>query len=141
MPKQSKLVSFPVRVSDEVERLFDEIIHRPWGFMGELREWIPLIDLYETREAFILEADLPGVKSEDVKVDIEGSELILQGSRSFERNHKGNKFHCQERSCGDFVRRMRLPESVDKDKVQAEFKDGVLRVLLPKTEAERGERT
>jgi len=138
MPKQSKLVSFPVRVSEEVERLFDEIIHRPWGFMGELKEWHPSIDLYETPEAFILEADLPGVKNEDVKVEIEGGDLILQGRRLFERNHKGNKFYCQERSCGDFIRRIRLPESVDRDKIKAEFKDGVLRVVVPKIK-KRGE--
>jgi HSP20 family protein len=139
MAKRDKTFSFPVRLSDEVERLFDEIIHRPWGFMGELKEWHPSIDLYETSEVYILEADLPGVKGEDVRVDVEDSDLILQGRRFFERNHKGNKFYCQERSCGDFIRRIRLPESVDRDEIKAEFKDGVLRVVVPKIKKRGGE--
>jgi len=62
MPKQDRSVSFPLRLSHEVDRLFDELIHRPWGIGRELQRWNPSIDLYETSEAFILEADLPGVK-------------------------------------------------------------------------------
>jgi HSP20 family protein len=122
-----------VRLSDEVERLFDELIHRPWGFVGELRAWNPSLDVYENPDAFILEADLPGVNSADVKVEVEGNVLTLQGKRSFQRNHESTMFFCQERSCGEFTRRITLPESVDKDKIKAEFKDGVLRVVLPKT--------
>jgi HSP20 family protein len=132
MAQHDKLFSFPVRVSDEVERLFNEIIHRPWGFAGELRAWNPSVDLYETPEAFILEADLPGVDPHDVKVEVEGKTLILQGKRSFQRNHSSETFFFQERSCGDFIRRIVLPESVDKEKITAEFKEGVLQVVLPK---------
>ena len=58
--KQNDLISFPMHLSREVERLFDEMIHRPWGFCREIRGWNPPVDLYETDEAFILEADLPG---------------------------------------------------------------------------------
>ena len=77
--KSNDLVSFPMRVSHEVERLFDEMIHRPWGFCREIRGWNPSIDLYETSEAFVLEADLPGVKEEDVTVNVENDDLELQG--------------------------------------------------------------
>ncbi len=120
------------RLSDEVDRLFDEIIHRPWGFAKRAPEWNPSLDLCETPEAFILEADLPGVKKEDVKVEVEGQELILRGERSAERGQTSERFHYQERYSGSFMRRMTLPESVDKDKIEAEFRDGVLRVILPK---------
>ncbi len=130
------MISFPLRLPQELDRLFDEIIHRPWGIAGELREWNPSIDLYETSEAFILEADLPGVNGNDVRVEVEGYNLILYGSRSFKRNHSAGRFYYQERCCGDFVRRMTLPESVDKDKIHAEFSDGVLRVILPKLKRE-----
>lgn len=139
MPKQDKTVSFPLRISQEVERLFDEIIHRPWGFTRELEGWNPSVDLYETADAFILEADLPGVKGEDVKVEVEGNDLILQGRRRLEQTRSDGKFFFQERSFGDFVRRMTLPEFVDKDTISAEFRDGVLRVTLPKVK-EKGKK-
>ena len=61
--KTTDLISFPMHLSQEVERLFDEMIHRPWGSSREIRGWNPSIDLFETRDSIILEADLPGVKS------------------------------------------------------------------------------
>lgn len=136
MPKQDRSVSFPLRLSHEVDRLFDELIHRPWGIGRELQGWNPSIDLYETSEAFILEADLPGVKGEDVKVEVKGRELILQGRRSMEQSYSDETFHYQERCMGDFVRRLVLPETVDRDKIKAEFRDGVLHVVLPKMKQE-----
>ena len=132
MPTQGKSLSFPLRLSHEVDRLFDELIHRPWGIAREMQGWNPSIDLYETSEAFILEADLPGVKGEDIKVDVEGKELILQGKRSMEESCSDGRIHYQERSCGDFVRRLALSQSVDKNKMKVEFRDGVLRLFLPK---------
>jgi len=136
MGKEDKFLSFPLRLPQELDRLFDEIIHRPWGFSGELQAWNPSVDLYETAEEFVLEADLPGVKGEDVKVEVEGSEIILQGKRSSERTRSAGRFHYQERQAGTFMRRMKLPEIVDKDKIEAVFSDGVLRVTLPKIQKE-----
>jgi HSP20 family molecular chaperone IbpA len=129
---QNDLISFPMHLSREVERLFEEMIHRPWGFCREIRGWNPSVDLYETTDAFVLEADLPGVKSEDVKVEVQNSDLILQGWRSLEKSHTNGRFHTMERSSGHFMRRMKLPETVNKEAIEAEFKDGVLRVILPK---------
>jgi HSP20 family protein len=140
MPKRDELLSFPVRLSEELERMFDEIIHRPWGLARELGPWNPSVDLYETAEAFVLEADLPGVKGGDVQVEVENDDLVLQGRRTLEQSHSDGKFHTMERCSGDFVRRMKLPESVDKETIQAEFKDGVLRVILPKMK-KRGAQT
>jgi HSP20 family protein len=98
------------------------------------------VDLYETAEAFVLEADLPGVKGEDVKVEVRNDDLILQGRRTLEQSHGDGKFHTMERCSGNFIRRMKLPESIDKETIQAEFKDGVLRVILPKMK-KRGAQT
>ena len=137
--KTDELISFPMHLPREVERLFDEIIHRPWGFCREIRGWNPSVDLYETADAFILEADLPGVKPEDVKVDIENHDLVLRGWRSLEKNYSDGQFRTMERSSGHFMRRMELPESVDKDAVKAKFHDGVLRVIIPKSKQPRGE--
>jgi HSP20 family protein len=132
MPSHSKLYSFPLRLHKELDRLFEEIIHRPWGLRTELLEWRPAVDLYETPEAFILDADLPGVRREDVKVEVEGNKLLLQGRRSSDRSYRNGRFCCQERSFGDFFREVPLPESVDKDRIKADFSAGVLRVILPK---------
>lgn len=137
--KQSELISFPMHLSREVERLFDELIHRPWGFCREIRGWNPSVDLYETPDAFILEADLPGVKPDDVTVAIENHELVLRGSRSLEKNYIDGQFRTMERSSGQFMRRMELPDSVDPDAIKAEFRDGVLRVVIAKSKQPGGE--
>lgn len=134
--RQNDLISFPMHLSREVERLFEEMIHRPWGFCREIRGWNPSVDLYETTDAFILEADLPGVKSDDIKVEVQNGDLVLQGWRSLEKSHTDGRFHTMERSSGHFMRRMKLPETVEKDAIQAEFRDGVLRVTLPKIKRE-----
>lgn len=136
--KNNDLISFPMRLSQEVERLFDEMIHRPWGFCREIRGWNPSVDLYETADAFVLEADLPGVKAEDFKVEVQNGDLVLQGWRTLEKSHSDGRFHTMERSSGHFLRRIKLPEHVDKGAIQAEFHDGVLQVILPKAK-EKGE--
>ncbi|MBI4528373.1 MAG: Hsp20/alpha crystallin family protein [Deltaproteobacteria bacterium] len=136
MADEKKWLSVPgqfQKLSEHVDRLFDEIIHRPWGFTRQVPEWNPSVDLYETPEAFVLEVDLPGVNKEGVNVEVEGQDLILRGERSSERHQSSDKFHYQERYSGTFMRRMTLPESVNKEKIEAEFRDGVLRVILPKT--------
>ena len=138
--KQNDLMAFPMHLPREVERLFDEIIHRPWGFCREIRGWNPSVDLYETEDAFVLEADLPGVKAEDVKVEAENGDVVLQGWRSIETSHGDSQFHTMERSSGNFMRRIKLPESIDNKAIYAEFHDGVLRVQLPKLKGnKRGE--
>jgi HSP20 family protein len=120
--------------------MFDEMIHRPWGFCRDIRGWNPSVDLYETEEAFILEADLPGVKPEDAKVEIENGELVLEGWRSLEKSQSRGQFHTMERCSGSFQRRMKLPQSVDKEAIKADFHDGVLHVILPKVKIPNGDR-
>jgi len=139
--KQDDLISFPMHLPREVERMFDEMIHRPWGSCREMRGWNPSVDLYETADAYILEADLPGVSSDDFRVEIENSDLVLQGWRSLEKKHDDGQFHTMERSSGHFSRRIKLPESVNKKAVNAEFRDGVLRVVIPKSKETSQETT
>jgi HSP20 family protein len=126
------------QLSQEVDRLFDELIHRPWGVSRpQETAWTPQLDLYEEAAAFILEADLPGVQEKDISVTVEKGDLVLQGRRTFERICDEEHFHCRERQSGVFTRRLRLPASVDQQKIHAEFHDGVLRVTLPKMPTER----
>jgi len=130
--KNHQLASFPMHLPREVERLFDEMIHRPWGVCRDIRGWNPSMDVFETEDAFILEADLPGVKPEDVKVEAENGDLVVQGWRTLEQSRREGQFHTMERSSGNFVRRITLPKTINKDAIEAEFHDGVLRVILPK---------
>jgi HSP20 family protein len=134
MAKKDSWLPAPLQqLSQEVDRLFDELIHRPWGVSRAPEPtWTPPLDLYEDAAAFVLEADLPGVHEQDVSVTIDNEELVLQGKRAFERICDEEHFHCHERRSGEFVRRLRLPASVDQKKIRAEFRDGVLHVTLLK---------
>jgi len=138
MARYETRLPLPVRLSQEVDRLFDELIHRPWGFSRTaVGTWNPQIDLYETEAAFILEADLPGVQEQDVSVEVDRGDLVLQGRRSFTRTTTQGNFYHSERRSGNFVRRLRLPASVDQSQIRAEFGQGVLRVTLLKLPRER----
>jgi HSP20 family protein len=137
--KEQQPVSFPMHLPREVERLFDEMIHRPWGFCRDIRGWNPSIDVFETEDAFILEADLPGVRPEDVKVEAENGDLVMQGWRKLEESRREGQFHTMERCSGNFLRRITLPKTIDKDAIEAEFHDGVLRVILPKKQERAGD--
>jgi len=133
MPKdENGSITFPLQVSQEMEKLFEEMTDRPWGICREIRGWQPSLDLYETEDAFILEADLPGVKQDDVTIEIENNHLVLRGSRHVESGLLTGSFHIMERSSGYFVRRIKLPQPVDNDTVIGEYHDGVLRARLPK---------
>lgn len=138
MAKDEFRLPFPTQLSQEVDRLFDEIIHRPWGSVRTgAEEWSPQVDLYETETAFILEADLPGVQEQDVSVAVDNGHLLLRGQRSATRQLSQGNLHYSERRSGSFLRRIPLPTSVDQDNLQAEFSSGVLRVTLPKLKRER----
>ena len=97
-------------------------------------DWAPAVDVQETEKEYLIKADLPEVKKEDVKVEIHDGMLSLQGERKQEKEEKGKKFHKVERSYGKFVRRFTVPTDVDEQKVLAEFKEGVLQVHLAKSE-------
>ncbi|HXP59507.1 MAG TPA: Hsp20/alpha crystallin family protein [Dongiaceae bacterium] len=97
-------------------------------------EWAPSVDISEDDKEWLVKADLPEVKKEDVKVSVEDGVLTVTGERKFEKEEKGKKYHRIERSYGNFFRSFTLPEGADGAKVSAEFKDGVLKVHLPKSE-------
>jgi HSP20 family protein len=97
--------------------------------------WAPAVDVAETDKEYVIKADLPELKKEDVKVELLDGVLTVEGERKHEKEDKGTTFHRVERSYGKFVRRFALPTEIDSAKVQAEFKEGVLSVHLPKTAA------
>ena len=97
-------------------------------------EWAPLVDISEDDKEYLIKAELPEVKREDVKVTAEEGTLTITGERKFEKEEKGKKYHRVERSYGNFVRNFSLPDDASPAKVSAEFKDGVLSVHLGKTQ-------
>ena len=105
---------------------------------AEHREWAPAVDIDEDDDAFRITADLPDVKKEDVNVAVQNGYLTLSGERRFERDEedKKKKYHRIERSYGAYTRSFALPDNVDGSAVKAEFKEGVLRVTLPKVDVE-----
>ena len=97
-------------------------------------EWLPAVDIAEDDKEYTIKVELPGVNKEDVRVSVEGGVLSITGERKAEKEEKNKKYHRIERSYGSFARSFTLPEGAAGDKVSAEFKDGVLRVHLPKDE-------
>ena len=97
--------------------------------------WTPPVDIQETEKEYVVKADLPDVRKEDVKVEIDDDVLTVEGERRQEKEEKTKRFHRTERAYGKFVRRFAMPTHVDGTAVKAEFKDGVLNVHLPKTDA------
>ena len=102
--------------------------------MMTITEWAPSVDIIEDEKEWLVKADLPEVKKEDVKVTVENSVLTITGERKLEKEEKDKKYHRIERSYGNFLRSFTLPDGADGTKVAAEFKDGVLKVHLPKSE-------
>jgi len=97
-------------------------------------DWVPVVDVVEDEKEYLIKAELPEVSKENVRVTVEKGKLTLSGERKFEKDENGKKYHRVERSYGSFSRTFNLPENVDPEKVEADFKDGVLRVHLTKLE-------
>ncbi len=112
-------------LQDELDRLFES----PWG------AWAPALDVREDKDNFIVRTELPGLKREDIDVSLQDGALVISGERNEEKVEEGVEVHRQERYYGKFQRALTLPEPVAADKVKADYKDGVLTVTLPKTEA------
>ena len=123
-------------VSDRLNRMFA----RPATHTSNGKEtmivadWTPSVDIAETQGEYLIKAEIPDVKKEDVKVTVEDGVLTIQGQRKQEKEEKGIKYHRIERSYGSFARTFSLPDVIEADKVKAEFKDGILNLYLPKSE-------
>jgi HSP20 family protein len=120
--------------SSQFNRLFG-----PSTLLGGEREllastdWSPSCDISETDDSFRIEAELPGVKKDDVKVDLESGVLRISGERKEEKEIKNEKVHRRELFRGTFARSFTMPENADQERVEANFKDGILKVNIAKT--------
>ncbi len=96
-------------------------------------DWLPRVDISETDGEFVIKAEIPEVRKEDVKVGVDNGILTIQGERKQEKDEKKEKFHRVERYYGSFVRSFTLPDNVDEAGIRASFKDGMLNLTLPKS--------
>jgi len=122
---------------DEMDRLFDRFLGEPWGAspfesLPARFGFGPRIDLAETENDISLKAELPGVDPKDLDIRVEGSLLTIRGEKKQETQEKRKDYHYVERQYGSFHRTVQLPSTVDPDKVDAVFKDGVLSVTIAK---------
>lgn len=136
----------PFREMDEIQRRMSSLMEgnllRPGNLTnGEenitVPEWAPLVDVIEDEKEYLIKVELPEVHKEDVKVTVENGTLTISGERKTETQEKNRKFHRLERSYGRFERTFSIPDDAESDGVKAEFRDGVLRVRLAKSEKAR----
>jgi len=99
-----------------------------------VRGWNPVVDIYENEENIVITAELPGVDKKDMTIDVKGRVLTLKGERSTDNEVKEDNYYRQERSYGKFERAFALPKEVDLEKINADFKDGILKIDIPKAE-------
>jgi HSP20 family protein len=123
-------------IQTRLNRVFNEApVRRTEGDGLFFADWTPAVDIQETDKEYLIKAELPEIKKEDVKVEVLDGVLTIEGERTQEKEEKGKKYHKVERAYGKFVRQFALPKEVEPSRVQADFKDGMLNVHLPKNAA------
>lgn len=120
-----------ISIQERVKKLFEDVMEK--GDDGVFhKSWSPLVDIYETEDEFVVKAEMPEVRREDVEIEIENNVLIIKGERKFQKEGNKDNFHRIERKYGLFKRSFLLPSSVDRDNIKAGLKDGVLEIILYK---------
>ena len=127
---------------EEMNRMFNEFSRSGngeeagWGF----QTWTPPVDIYETDDALVLTAEMPGISKDEVGIEIHENTLTLKGQRPHEAEVHDDRYHRRERAYGAFQRSFVLPTTVDHEKVQATYRDGILELRLPKLESAKPKR-
>lgn len=130
------------RREPEFNELFDQFF-RGWpgsASSGEAFGWAPPIDVLDRSNEIVLRADLPGVTDKDVQVTVQDRTLTIHGERKEEKEDKNENYYCSERSFGSFTRSLTIPTGINSDQIEANFKNGVLEIRLPKAQESAGKR-
>jgi HSP20 family protein len=121
-------------LQERMNRVFEDAAGRGWK--GEepspTTSWSPAVDIYETDNQIMVQAELPGIEKKDIALQLENNVLTLKGERRFEKETKQENYHRIERSYGGFSRAFTIPTIVDEEKIRADYKDGILKIELPK---------
>lgn len=126
-------------LQNRINRLFEDFFPETFieGTKNMVGVWNPVVDIYDTQDTTVIKADLPGLKKEDITISIEGDVLTLTGERSHDDEVKKENYYRRERAYGMFKREFTLPSTVDHEKIKADFKDGVLKIEVPKPEEKK----
>lgn len=130
----------PFKELEDVQNRLSRIFGRPVAGKGggkeemTVAEWSPLVDISEDEKEYLVKAELPDIKKEDIKLSVHENVLSISGERKYEKEEKGKKYHRVERAYGSFLRSFTVPEDADAGRISAECKDGMLKVHLPKSE-------
>jgi len=123
------------RMRKEMDRFWDSFLEGTMRRKGEDgTEWFPSLDVSETKSDFVVKAELPGIDPKDIDISLTDGMLTIRGEKKQEKEEKEENYHFIERSYGTFSRSVSLPRDLKHDKISASYKDGVLRVVLPKSE-------
>jgi HSP20 family protein len=123
------------RSQNRLDQIFDSFFGDTLNSVGhEWAGWAPQVDVEETPESFKFHADLPGLNKKEISISVENNRLTIKGERKTEADEKKSSFHRVERTYGTFCRSFQLPSSVQSDKVEASYRDGVLEITVPKAE-------
>jgi HSP20 family protein len=119
-------------VQKRMNKLFESALARTdFETQHEVDSWTPVADVYETAEALVLSLELPGFELKQIDLRLDADDLVVEGEQTMERERPGDRFHRVERSYGRFSRRFHLPSAVDREAIDATYRNGVLRVTLP----------
>jgi HSP20 family protein len=121
-------------LQDQVNRLFDDNVHRGRSGNSEMAVWSPAVDIFETENEIVVKADLPDVQEKDLDVRVENNTVTIRGERKFDREVNEDNYLRVERTYGTFTRSFSLPNTVNYDAIRAEYRNGVLTVRMPKRE-------
>ncbi len=122
------------RMRREMDRLWDSFFERRPTRVEEAVEWLPTLDVSETKDNYMVKAELPGIDPKDIDISLMNDVLTIKGEKKQEKEEKEENYHLIERSYGAFTRSIQLPGQVQSNNISATFKNGVLKVILPKTE-------
>lgn len=123
------------QAQSQLNRLVDQVWNRQ-----ERESWLPAVDVFDRKDSVELKAELPGMDSDDIQIEVEDNVLTIKGERKFEEKVEDERYYRIERRFGSFQRSLALPQGVKADEIQAAYEDGILTVTVPKAEEEKPKR-
>lgn len=128
----------PFRELTTLQDQFNRLVDQVWGTRQE--SWLPAVDVFDTKDAVVLKAELAGMNPDDIQIEVEDNVLTIKGERKFEEKVDDERYYRIERRFGSFQRSLALPQGVKVDEITANYEDGILTVTVPKAEEEKPKR-
>ena len=128
----------PFRELTTLQDQFNRLVDQVWGTRQE--SWLPAVDVFDTKDAVVLKAELAGMNPDDIQIEVDDNVLTIKGERKFEEKVDDERYYRIERRFGSFQRSLALPQGVKADEITATYEDGILTVTVPKAEEEKPKR-